>query len=190
MAKDTKDRLLASTAVLIQKYGLHGTSLNDVLDQGGAPRGSLYYFFPGGKEQLVLEATTRSVEFVTRVLRDMLAEQKPQDAVRAYFAAAAHELKASGYLVGCPVTPIIMDLDESSQALAKLCREAIAAWRDLYEKGFTAAGMSTERARSLAILAIAALEGALIMARAARSIEPISIAGDEIARLVEQTLAS
>jgi TetR/AcrR family transcriptional repressor of lmrAB and yxaGH operons len=190
MAKDTRDRLLNSTAALIQKYGLHGTSLNDVLDEGGAPRGSLYYFFPGGKEQLVLEATARSVEFVTQVLRDMLATQKPQDAVRAYFAAAGHELEQSDYLIGCPVTPIIMDLDDSALALTKLCREAIANWCDLYEKGFVAAGMTAARARSLAIVAIAALEGALIMARAARSTDAIAVAGDEIAVLVEQTLAS
>jgi TetR/AcrR family transcriptional regulator, lmrAB and yxaGH operons repressor len=190
MAKDTRDRLLNSTATLIQKYGLHGASLNSILDEGEAPRGSLYYFFPGGKEQLVLEATVRSVEVVTSILKEMLASQSAADAVRSYFAAAADELAKSGFVFGCPVTPIIMDLDEPTAALAAVCRDAMANWCDMYEKGFGAAGMSAERARSLAILAIASLEGSLIMARAARNTEAISVAGEEVAQVVERTLTT
>lgn len=189
MAKDTRDRILNSAAGLLQRYGLHGTSVNNVLDEGGAPRGSLYYFFPGGKDQLALEATVHSVEVVTRVLVELLETQSPDGAVRGYFAAAAHELEASGYLVGCPVTPIIMDIDEASADLAAVCRDAMTRWRDLYVEGFVAAGMAPERARSLAILAIAALEGALIMSRAARNTDAIITTGEEVAAMVEQALS-
>jgi TetR/AcrR family transcriptional repressor of lmrAB and yxaGH operons len=190
MAKDTRDRLLNSAAAQVQRYGLHGTSLNSILDEGGAPRGSLYYFFPGGKEQLVLEATVRTVGIITKILEEMLATQSPGSAVRAYFAAAAHELEASGFLVGCPVTPIIMDIDEASATLATVCRDAMTTWRDLYIKGFTAAGMPNVRAHALATLAIAALEGALIMARAARNTEAIFTAGEEVAAVIEQALSA
>jgi TetR/AcrR family transcriptional repressor of lmrAB and yxaGH operons len=189
MAKDTRDRLLNSAATQIQRYGLHGASLNGILDEGGAPRGSLYYFFPGGKEQLALEATVRGVEIVSQVLEEMLATQTPVDAVHAYFAAAARELETSGFVFGCPVTPIIMDIDAASQSLAAVCRDAMTRWRETYEAAFVAAGMPLARARSVAILAIAALEGALIMARAARDTAPISSAGEEVAEVVRRALA-
>lgn len=190
MAKDTRERILNSAADLIQKYGLHGTSLNDILDESAAPRGSLYYFFPGGKDQLALEATVRGVEVVTTVLKEMLATQPPAAAVQAYFVAAAEYLEQSGFLFGCPVTPVIMDIDDASAALAAVCREAMTTWRELYVKGFKDAGMNATRASALATLAIAALEGGLIMARAARDTEPIIVAGEEVAALVERTLAA
>ncbi len=188
MAKDTRERILNSAAALIQRYGLHGTSLNDILDESAAPRGSLYYYFPDGKDQLVLEATVRGVEVVTRYLEELLESQPPAVALRGYFSAAAHELEHSGFLFGCPVTPIIMDVDEASAALAAVCRNAIAKWRALCEQGFAKAGMNPGRARALATLAVAALEGSLIMARTARNTEPIIVAGEEVAAVVEQTL--
>ena len=73
MAKDTRTRMIETTARLLQHRGYHGTSLNDILEQSGAPRGSLYFHFPGGKDQLVIEATRRAVEATTRELREALA---------------------------------------------------------------------------------------------------------------------
>jgi TetR/AcrR family transcriptional regulator, lmrAB and yxaGH operons repressor len=190
MSKDTRDRILNSAASQLQRYGLHGASLNGILDEGGAPRGSLYYFFPGGKEQLALEATVRGVAVVTQVLEEMIATKTLDKAVSEYFGAAAHELEESGFVFGCPVTPIIMDIDEASAALAAVCRDAMTKWRETYEVAFVAAGMPSAKAHNLAVLAIAALEGSLIMARAARDISAIITAGDEVAELVRQSLAS
>ncbi|TGW02048.1 TetR/AcrR family transcriptional regulator, partial [Mesorhizobium sp. M2D.F.Ca.ET.145.01.1.1] len=61
MATDTRTRMIEATALLLRRRGYHGTSLNDILTASGAPRGSLYFHFPGGKDQLVIEVTRASV---------------------------------------------------------------------------------------------------------------------------------
>ena len=68
MANDTRIRMIEATALLLRQRGYHGTSLNDILNASGAPRGSLYFHFPGGKDQLVIEVTRDSVEKVTQTL--------------------------------------------------------------------------------------------------------------------------
>jgi len=73
MAKDTRTRMIETTARLLQHRGYHGTSLNDILEQSGAPRGSLYFHFPGGKDQLAIEATRAGIEEATQALRQALA---------------------------------------------------------------------------------------------------------------------
>ena len=87
MANDTRTRMLEATARLLRQRGYHGTSLNDILAASGAPRGSLYFHFPGGKDQLVIEVTRASVAAVAEQLRDTLAaETRPGEAIRNIFA--------------------------------------------------------------------------------------------------------
>ena len=75
MANDTRTRILETTALLLRQRGYHGTSLNDILSASGAPRGSLYFHFPGGKDQLVIEVTRDSVAGVTQRLGEALAAE-------------------------------------------------------------------------------------------------------------------
>ena len=84
MANDTRTRILETTALLLRQRGYHGTSLNDILSASAAPRGSLYFHFPGGKDQLVIEVTRASVAEVAERLSDQLAAAKsPAVAVRS-----------------------------------------------------------------------------------------------------------
>ncbi|RVA74430.1 TetR/AcrR family transcriptional regulator, partial [Mesorhizobium sp. M7A.F.Ca.US.006.04.2.1] len=76
MANDTRTRILETTGLLLRQHGYHGTSLNDILSASGAPRGSLYFHFPGGKDQLVIEVTRASVADVTERLGEALAAEK------------------------------------------------------------------------------------------------------------------
>ena len=90
MARDTRTRMLETTARLLQHRGYYGTALSDILEQSGAPRGSLYFHFPGGKDQLVVEATRLAVDETSRYLRETLAAAPdPAEGVRRFFEAAA-----------------------------------------------------------------------------------------------------
>lgn len=189
MATDTRDRILDTAAGLLQRHGFHGTSLNDILDQSGAPRGSLYYYFPGGKEQLTLEAILRGIETLTRELEELMREgSDPVAGVRAYIDLAAAEVRSSGYTFGCPVAPIILDLVGEPGPLATACREALGEWQRILRDGFEAAGIPAARAASLAVTVVSALEGALILARAERSIEPLATISGELGALIEGAL--
>jgi TetR/AcrR family transcriptional regulator, lmrAB and yxaGH operons repressor len=188
MAKDTRERMIETTAGLIHRQGFHGTSLNEILEQSGAPRGSLYYHFPGGKEELVLEATRQGVARITQFLNEIFSEAPDAaEAVRAFIEAAAHELRDSGFVFGCPVAPIILDSPESS-VLAETCREALEEWQQVLVEGLGSAGIQQGRVESLATVIVCGLEGGLIWARSRQDIAPLDTVAEELASMVRSAL--
>jgi TetR/AcrR family transcriptional regulator, lmrAB and yxaGH operons repressor len=188
VTKDTRERMVETTAGLVHRRGFHGTSLNDILEESGAPRGSLYYHFPGGKEELVLEATRQGVAIVTQVLKEVLTDSPdPADGVRAFIEAAAHELRDSGFVFGCPVAPIVLDSPESS-ALAEVCQEALEEWQRVLAQGLSSARIERGRAESLATMIVCGLEGGLILARARRDIAPLDTVAEELASMARSAL--
>jgi TetR/AcrR family transcriptional regulator, lmrAB and yxaGH operons repressor len=188
MVKDTREHMIETTAGLVHRRGFHGTSLNDILLESGAPRGSLYYHFPGGKEELVLEATRQGVASVTRLLKEVLTDSPdPAEGVRAFVEAAAHVLRDSRFIFGCPVAPIVLDSPESS-ALADVCREALEEWRQVLVEGLGSGGIERGRAESLATMIVCGLEGGLILARARRDIAPLDAIAEELASMVRSAL--
>jgi TetR/AcrR family transcriptional regulator, lmrAB and yxaGH operons repressor len=188
MAKDTRERMIETTAGLVHRRGFHGTSLNEILAESGAPRGSLYYHFPGGKEELVLEATRQGVARITQFLKEVFTEAPDAaEAVRAFIEAAAHELRDSGFVFGCPVAPIVLDSPESS-VLAETCREGLEEWQRVLVEGLGSEGIERGRAESLATMIVCGLEGGLILARARRDIAPLDAVAEELASMVQSAL--
>jgi TetR/AcrR family transcriptional repressor of lmrAB and yxaGH operons len=186
--KDTRDHMIETTASLVHRQGFYGTSLNEILLESGAPRGSLYYHFPGGKEELVLEATRQGVANVTQLLKENLTGSPDlADGVRAFVEAAAHVLRDSRFVFGCPVAPIVLDSPESS-ALAEVCQEALEEWQQVLVEGLGSGGIERGRAESLATMIVCGLEGGLILARARRDIAPLDAIAEELASMVQSAL--
>lgn len=185
MARDTRTRMLEATARLLMHRGYYGTALSDIIEASGAPRGSLYFHFPGGKDQLVVEATRQAVEDTSRFLRATLAEAPgPAEGVRRFFEAAGALLVETGYSFGCPVAPVILDAPEALPELEEICREAFEEWLGLFRARFEAAGIPAGRAASLALLVEAAIEGLLLITRARRDIAAFEPVTAELAALV------
>ena len=188
MVKDTRKHMIETTAALVHRRGFYGTSLSEILLESGAPRGSLYYHFPGGKEELVLEATRQGVADVTQLLKEVLTgSPDPAEGVRAFVEAAAQVLRDSGYVFGCPVAPIVLDSPESS-ALAEVCQEALGEWQQVLVEGLGSVGIERERAESLATMIVCGLEGGLILARARRDTAPLDAVAEELASMVRSAL--
>jgi TetR/AcrR family transcriptional repressor of lmrAB and yxaGH operons len=189
MAKDTRARLLETTARLLQHRGYYGTSLSGILEESDAPRGSLYFHFPGGKDQLVIEATRAAVELTTQELRETLAATaSPAVAVRAYTEAAAAIMRETDYTFGCPVAPVILDATADLVELAALCRRAFEEWVGLLRQAFVGAGVPEQRADGLALLVVTSIEGALLIARAYRDCDPLLKLAAELEAVVEAAL--
>lgn len=189
MAKDTRTRMIETTARLLQHRGYYGTSLNDILETSGAPRGSLYFHFPGGKDQLVLEATRAAVEEATHAMRESLAVAKtPAEGVRAFVEAAAGLMRRTDYTFGCPVAPVILDATGDLPELAEVCRKAFEDWVGMLQVAFASAGIPKARAHSLAILVESSIEGLLLIARAYRDCGPLMIVAAELERVVTEAL--
>lgn len=189
MANDTRTRMLEATALLLRQRGYHGTSLNDILSASGAPRGSLYFHFPGGKDQLVVEVTRDSVEKVTQWLGEALAaERDPAVAVHHIYQSIARMLEDNQFTLGCPVAPVVLDSPADMPELAELCRSAFAQWIGLLQAALVGAGVPERRAYALALLVESSLEGLMVIARATRDRAPVLAVADEVAALVESAL--
>jgi TetR/AcrR family transcriptional repressor of lmrAB and yxaGH operons len=185
MASDTRTRMLETTARLLQHRGYYGTALSDILAASGAPRGSLYFHFPGGKDQLVLEATRLAVAETSAYLRATLAAAPgPAAGVRAFFEAAADLLVETDYSFGCPVAPVILDAPEALPELAAICREAFEEWTGLFRESLAGAGVPEGRAAALAVLIEAAIEGLLLIGRAYRDVGAMRRVAGELERIV------
>ncbi|ESX16822.1 TetR family transcriptional regulator [Mesorhizobium sp. LSJC255A00] len=189
MANDTRTRILETTGLLLRQRGYRGTSLNDILGASGAPRGSLYFHFPGGKDQLVIEVTRNSVADVTKRLGEALAaESDPAVAVHHIYQSVGRMLEDNDFSLGCPIAPVVLDSPTDVPELAELCRWAFEQWIGLLRQAFVRAGVPERRAHALALLVESSLEGLMVIARATRDRGPVLVVADEVAALVEQAV--
>jgi TetR/AcrR family transcriptional repressor of lmrAB and yxaGH operons len=181
MASDTRTRMVDTTARLLQQRGYHGTALGDVLTDSGAPRGSLYFHFPGGKDELVAAATRQAVDAITAELRETLGGDLPASkAVRQIMEAAADALATTDYAFGSPVAPIVLDALNDDSEIAEMSRETFATWIGLLEASFVRSGIPARRAGALATLVQASYEGLLVICRATRDTTPMRNAAREM----------
>lgn len=181
--------MLDATARLLQFRGYHGTALNDILLESNAPRGSLYFHFPGGKGQIALEATKTAVDQVTRERVATLAAAKtPADAIRTIAGDIADVLRETEFASGCPISPLVLDGMSEFPELAALCKQTFEEWIGLLRDDFVKARIPEKQARALALLALSTFQGSVLIARTYRDIAPVIAAGDQLADIVEAAL--
>lgn len=187
----TRERIVSASADLLRRRGYTGTGVKQIAAAAGAPFGSLYHFFPGGKEQLGAETIRWSGRMYGQLLPLIFdASPDPVTGVQAFFAAAADQMEDSGYADGCPIATVALEVSSSSEPLRQACADVFGSWIQAATRRFTAAGLPEAAARQLAIGLLAALEGAFVLSRALRSTEPLTIAGEQAAAAVATALAA
>jgi TetR/AcrR family transcriptional repressor of lmrAB and yxaGH operons len=183
---DTKDRLVVAALDLLRQSGLAGAGINNVVDVSGAPKGSVYHFFPGGKHDLVASALTESERQVGDGLRKIFGTSARLAAkVRDLFSATASTLESNGFTKSCPVGAVTLDLASESENLRHVCGAIFDTWRDIVAEGLTEVPHATRR--EVAELVLATLEGAMILARARASKDPLLCAGGWLADALQST---
>lgn len=186
MAFTTRDRIVESSAELFRRQGYAATGVKQIVTDAQAPFGSLYHFFPGGKEQLGAEAI-RTSGLLYEKLIPAVFDPAPDvvTGVRAFFAGAAARLTDTDYADACPIATVALEVSSSSEPMREACAEVFESWIAAGAERLARAGLSPHRARRLTIAMLAALEGAFVLARALRSTEPLRIAGEVAANAVE-----
>ncbi|MHB8692746.1 MAG: TetR/AcrR family transcriptional regulator [Solirubrobacteraceae bacterium] len=185
MPASPRQRMIQSAAVLIRERGVEATSFSDVIAHSGAPRGSIYHHFPGGKEQLVEEATRYAGEYLAAAIVAALATDDPRAVIRALSMHWAKILRNSDYGAGCPVVAATID---GTPAVRRAAGEAFNSWEKLLTQGLAPHLGDPGRAHSLATLAIAAIEGAVVLARAEQSTAPVERVATELELLLSAAL--
>jgi AcrR family transcriptional regulator len=174
----TKDRILDTTAQLFRRYGYTGTGLKQIVAAANAPFGSLYHFFPGGKEQLGAAVIRRSGRMYFELFAAVV-DPAPDlvTGVRDFFAGAAAVLRETDYADACPIATVALEVANSSEPLREATADVFESWIAGATERFAGAGIPHDRARALAVSLLSSLEGAFVLSRALRSTEPVEIAG-------------
>lgn len=184
-----RERMVRSAAVLIRERGLAHTGMREIAEAAGAPRGSLQHYFPGGKDQVVSEAIDWIAAQVTKPFAEparggaSASPATPRQVVTDMFARWRRVLETTDYLAGCALVSTISDAVDNDQLRAKAA-EAFAAWRSALAGALRRGGVPKARAERLAATAIAAMEGAMVLARAERSLAPYDAVAKEMALLI------
>lgn len=171
---DTRQRMLDTAADLFQTQGYHATGLTQLTTAGGAPKGSLYFHFPGGKEQLAAEAVKLSSERTGELLRAIArdAPDAPTAIDRAVNALASF-LSESDFRRGCPLATVALDAAAESEPIREACADGYSSWHGVLAEHLAGHGLSPERADELATVVLAAIEGGLLLARTRRDVTPL-----------------
>ena len=181
----TKERIVGTTGELFRRQGYTGTGLKQIVAEAGAPFGSIYHFFPGGKQQLAAEVIRTSGRAYQELVETIL-DQAP-DALTAMatgFAAAAETLVATNYADACPIATVALEVASTDETLRAATAEVFAAWVDAGAARFERWGFGTSDARRLAIVFITSLEGAFVLCRAARDTEALTAAASAVTAAV------
>jgi len=182
----TRERILDASAGLFRRQGAAATGLKEIVRESRAPWGSLYHYFPEGKEQLIAESLLRTGERYARLMERALAGADPPSAgVLRYFNAAADNLARSDFADGCPVGTVALETANASERIRRVCAEVFGTWQRVVADALTGSGIPRERAAGLAAQFLVGLEGALILSRAQRDEAVLRRAGEVVAAAVD-----
>jgi len=187
---NTRDRLVATAAQLYGRYGYTGVGLKQVASEAGVPIGSLYHFFPGGKEELAAEALRLSGHGY-RLLVEGVFESAPDlvSGIRTCFDSAAEVLAATGYADACWIETVALEVASTNEPLRLVSAEIFDGWIDAATRLVESGGVADAgSARRLGIAIITGLEGAFVLSRALRSPEPLHAAGESLVAAAEAAL--
>jgi AcrR family transcriptional regulator len=177
----TKERIVGTTGDLFRRQGYTGTGLKQIVAEAGAPFGSIYHFFPGGKQQLAAEVIRTSGRAYQQLVEAIL-DQAPDavTAVETGFAAAAATLVATDYADACPIATVALEVASTDETLRAATADVFAEWVDSGTTRFERWGFAPADARRLAIVLITSLEGAFVLCRAARNTEALTAAASAV----------
>lgn len=186
----TRDRIVNAAARLFQRQGYTGTGMKQIAAESEAPFGSIYHFFPGGKEELGDEVIRVSGRMYAVMLTPILYEaDDPVSGVRQFFAGAAKTLRDTDYADACPIAVIALEVASTNERLRLATAEVFESWIAGCAVFFQRAGVEPAEARRLAIAMLSLLEGAFVFCRATRNTEALEAAGEAAVSQVEAALS-
>ena len=185
----TRERIIDSSAELFRRQGYAGTGVKQIAAMASAPFGSLYHFFPGGKEQLGQEVIRWSGGLYLELFATIAMQAPdPVTAIGDFFAGAAETLRDTDYADACPIATVALEVASTNEPLRKATADVFTAWIEGGTKGFARFGLTEDAARRFTISLVTSLEGAFVLSRALRSTEPLEAAGATVVTAAKAAL--
>src|SRR5580765_3967308 len=185
MPNTTRERLIGATAELFRRQGYTGTGVKQIVEAAGAPFGSMYHFFPDGKEALGAETIRWSGAMYGQLI-DLIYTpgMDPAVSTRRFFDAAADTVRDTDYADACPIATVALEVASTSEPLRRATAEVFESWLVAIDTRLVEAGLTPTGARNLSVSLFSLLEGAFILARATRNDDHVRTAGRAAADLV------
>jgi TetR/AcrR family transcriptional regulator, lmrAB and yxaGH operons repressor len=180
----TRTNMLISAAEVLRERGAAGVTIDEVLARSGAPRGSVYYHFPEGRNQILTEALRYAGGALTDVI-DEAAAKGGMYLVRRFVAFWEDVLVESDFTAGCPVVAAAIGSADDEPQLTTVAGSIFSRWRDALSRAFVSDGFDEPCASSLAIMCIASLEGAVVLCRSTRSVDPLRDVAEQVEFLIK-----
>jgi AcrR family transcriptional regulator len=186
----TKERILDVTTELFRRHGYNGTGLKQIVASANAPFGSVYHFFPGGKEELGEAVIRRAGQMYLELIEAIWdAAGDPLTGVSDIFMGAAAALIETDYIDLCPIGTVALEMASSSEVLRKATSDVFESWIHNGAARLEQAGADPAKAREVALALVAILQGAFVLGRAMRSPEPVEAAGRAAAAIAARALS-
>jgi AcrR family transcriptional regulator len=175
--RSPRERMVVSAALLIRERGAHATAISDVLEHSGAPRGSAYHYFPGGRTQLLCEAVDYAGDHVSAIITEAEGSLELLDTLIDKYR---RQLLDTDFRAGCPIVAVSVEAGEQQdrERMAPVIERAAAVfdrWTELIARRFVADGIPPDQATELAVMATAAIEGAIVLARVRGDLTPLDL---------------
>lgn len=202
MNTSTRDRMIIGAADLLRRKGMTATSMREVVRYSNTPRGSIAHHFPGGKRQLLEAAVEHAGREVSEPLALLLSKHGPVKGMQLFVALWRKTLEETAFQAGCAVLAVAVEQYVSDQRgesepeleaqiqlqLLDQANTIFGQWQTIVARSLLQAGVAEDRSRSLALLAIASIEGSVALCRAARSAEPLGLIWQELQRSFDREL--
>ena len=187
----TRERIIAATNELFRRQGYNGTSLKQITAASEAPIGSIYHFFPGGKDDLaavVIESSGAAYQQLFEMIA--VAANGPAAMISDLFNGAAQVLQETGFIDPCPIGTVAREVASTNETLRAATERVFDSWIAAAASHFVAAGLPRRRASELATTVIAAIEGGFMLARAGQDADLLRAIGRSVRRMVEAEIAT
>lgn len=186
-----RDRLIQTALDLLEQQGYNGTGLNQIIDESKTPKGSLYHYFPGGKEELFVAAVEVKKRKMAETVQAALASSKdPATAFQNFFKWLGQALSECDYRSGGAIASITLEASSDSKVLQQACENAYEDLRQMFEDKLREAGISAKKAYALSLIIGSAEEGATVICRAMRELTAMDETGKAIAQLIRAELSA
>ena len=181
---DTRKKMLVSAAQVMRERGAAGVTIDEVLARSGAPRGSVYYHFPEGRNQILTEALRYSGDSITAMIDDACG-WGAKALLREFVEFWERLLTEGDFAAGCPVVAAAIGSDEGDPKLSGEAGAILGRWCTALTRAFVNDGFDDADAASLAVMSISALEGAVVLSRSTRSTDPLRQVGEQLEFLIK-----
>ncbi|EGT3616816.1 TetR/AcrR family transcriptional regulator [Clostridium perfringens] len=184
---NTKEKFIETSYKLFQVKGYNATGLNEILKESGAPKGSLYYHFPRGKEELALESVKLAGErIIENLLKTLNIYEDPIEGIVSNLNKMAAMVDNDKKMQDMSISLIALETYNSSEILRSACEEVFSAIENIYAERLIKHGIKEEKAKEIAITILAMTEGAINLSLTRKSGEALRIIGKQISLLIKE----